>query len=655
MLKVAPTPQRRSSRNHHRSVLEVVTAKSSDAAAASPESDGDDDDTPLNKLVARSSSKEKAKLSRSRLTIDSSDDSQMTNEHPHVRKNGDATAFVTLSATTSMTSPDIGNSIRRNAPSRASAVKASRSFQLDDEDSDDDSSSLEVIVTAKKTSKTPTKRATSNRKKATPEKSTPLNAFKKAAARKKRAVFDSDDEEYQENDDPSDDNDDSDDSAFEKTSDVTFVGDLDDEENSETSIHKHNKSRNGAIKVGIVHEEDIGEREIDDDDDSSVIVIPKPFGSPRLEMIEPRLHRPTRLNGRSDDSSSYSNSTMDEGDHIKNSTQMSSKSSKKMSKCLRCDSTKDAVTADDLPPVHICFFPPDNQNKQCFALETLRKIALAQPNARNLVVNGASGTIERSRTEFLQPPHFRTPMSDDLLDQIASRFGRAATDVHSEYYSRSNENDSLSTNNNTNIQQTPGSAMRLAQSESIIDQLERYMRQRLGSQDIYCCPICYIVAHQRLATSEDAIRTGGSNYDDDGDSDDRDEYITDFSYDPMTVLRDIGTCHDPFRIASTFCYKKLAVLKEHLRRDHNVDTKVVEGNDIYTRFKVRKAVSLVRYAFFTLLICSLFYYDVLDRFEPKMGYYSGISTKIRVDMLQLVKVKCYNIGSTVTTATLFFC
>jgi hypothetical protein len=52
------------------------------------------------------------------------------------------------------------------------------------------------------------------------------------------------------------------------------------------------------------------------------------------------------------------------------------------------------------------------------------------------------------------------------------------------------------------------------------------------------------------------------------------------------VLSDIGTCGDPFRVASSFCFKKLAPLKDHIRQNHKVDTTVVEGNDLYTRFKV---------------------------------------------------------------------
>ena len=83
-----------------------------------------------------------------------------------------------------------------------------------------------------------------------------------------------------------------------------------------------------------------------------------------------------------------------------------------------CQSTTDAITMDHLPKKHICFYMPDGKTKQCFALETLHKIAL-------------TGTVmyANEKPTFKQPPHFRTPMSDDIVDQIASRFGRAAVDV----------------------------------------------------------------------------------------------------------------------------------------------------------------------------------------------------------------------------------
>ena len=41
-----------------------------------------------------------------------------------------------------------------------------------------------------------------------------------------------------------------------------------------------------------------------------------------------------------------------------------------------CQSKTDAITMEPLPKKHICFYMPDQKTKQCFALETLHKIAL---------------------------------------------------------------------------------------------------------------------------------------------------------------------------------------------------------------------------------------------------------------------------------------
>ena len=74
-----------------------------------------------------------------------------------------------------------------------------------------------------------------------------------------------------------------------------------------------------------------------------------------------------------------------------------------------------------LPKKHVCYVSPDGQSRQCFALETLRQIALKAARLQFRVdLDGGE------KVTFLQPPHFRTAMSDDLLDQIASRFGRQA-------------------------------------------------------------------------------------------------------------------------------------------------------------------------------------------------------------------------------------
>jgi len=231
-----------------------------------------------------------------------------------------------------------------------------------------------------------------------------------------------------------------------------------------------------------------------------------------------------------------------------------------------CPSTHDAITMDELPAKHICFFPPDGQSRECFSLETLRKIALttSHPQFRTDLTGGGKVT-------FLQPPHFRAKMSDDLLDQIASRFGRDATDPRGAYFDRQQAAKIAEQLWSEPVED------RLQDRETFIERLERYVSNRMGSQDVYACPLCYIMAHKQLKGSL-------------GDSSkkEKDElkrrYPTDFVHDPMTILGYLD--NDEFRIASTFCFKTAAKLKGHLRDDHSVDTKMVEGNEAYTRYKV---------------------------------------------------------------------
>jgi hypothetical protein len=83
------------------------------------------------------------------------------------------------------------------------------------------------------------------------------------------------------------------------------------------------------------------------------------------------------------------------------------------------------------------------------------------------------------------------------------------------------------------------------------------------------------------------------NYDNDDEDDVETEvakcYPVNFRFDPITVL---GSLKD-FQIAASFCFKRVAQLKNHLRVDHNVDTKCVQGNDLYERFKVRYATLIL--------------------------------------------------------------
>ena len=228
-----------------------------------------------------------------------------------------------------------------------------------------------------------------------------------------------------------------------------------------------------------------------------------------------------------------------------------------------CPSKTDAITMDPLPEKHLCFFSPDRQSRQCFALETLHKIALC-----------SSVTAPGGKRTFLQPPHFRTPASDDFIDQIASRFGRAALDLNGDFYR-------LGRGDPDGYMLTFGA--NLINEATFQERLNEYMSNLMGSQDIYCCPLCYIESHRRLAS----LLSGEEEDVDDENQDEEEENIGEpirLWHDPMTVLG--FSDNDRFKIASTFCFTKLADVKRHLREAHNVDTKVLDSNDLFGRFKV---------------------------------------------------------------------
>ena len=177
---------------------------------------------------------------------------------------------------------------------------------------------------------------------------------------------------------------------------------------------------------------------------------------------------------------------------------------------------------------------------------------------------------------FKQPPHFRTPMSADMIDQIASRFGRAAVDVRGHFYNPGKLEFDYTVNFDD-----------VDDDEQFTERVNKYVNNCMGSRDIYCCPICYTEAHLRLESDEiEGVQ------DDDSSEDETEHLNLDFVADPMTVVGFVD--NDEFKLASAFCFGKLVQLKRHLRQDHCVDPSAVQGNDLYKRFQIRAADGLLQ-------------------------------------------------------------
>jgi hypothetical protein len=257
-------------------------------------------------------------------------------------------------------------------------------------------------------------------------------------------------------------------------------------------------------------------------------------------------------------------------------------------KLPQCPSTDDAITLEALPQRHVCYFSPDGNSRQCFALETLRHIALS--NARQQFRTDLTGEQQQS---FLQPPHFRTPMSAFLLDQIASRFGREALDLHGDYYRRKKEPDQLPPPR-TDSDDHDDDDYPYDYATRFSHDFQLYIDRQMGSQDVYACPLCYSEMHARLDSNGEENQ-GDSNSE--GEEDDRDsstaqKCLVESKYDPMLVLGYLD--NDKFEAASAFCFTKVANLKSHLREDHNIQTNDIQGNDLYMRYKVRAPDGLLQ-------------------------------------------------------------
>ncbi|KAL3937608.1 MAG: hypothetical protein SGBAC_007317 [Bacillariaceae sp.] len=241
-----------------------------------------------------------------------------------------------------------------------------------------------------------------------------------------------------------------------------------------------------------------------------------------------------------------------------------------------CPSTEDAITCTLLPKKHICFISPDGSSRQCFALETLRMAAIKCSHRTTRTDNTGE-----QHMNFLQPPHFRSPMSDNLLGQIASKFGRDAMDPQSSFYNRKQNKGIGSFFDGGDADRNDPDYVYDYDADDFVDHVNRYVDKQMGSQDVYVCPLCYREVHHRV----NRIDRIASN-------DDDDYFMFVDKHDPMMVLG--WPDNDKFEMASLFCFKRVVQLKKHLQEVHGIDTKEVAGNDLYKQYKVRDSDALLQ-------------------------------------------------------------
>ena len=320
---------------------------------------------------------------------------------------------------------------------------------------------------------------------------------------------------------------------------------------------KRQKSAGDTVKQRIFSNTSIGMSDCSkdtDDYDNPVTPSPKRPFHPRSDSSDndysnsddfiEKGERTRCKMGREDSDSDYSDNSSDDESDFKPSlpssqSNLSSSPRKLKTTCIKCPSKRDALTNERLPfpskKPHVCYDDPEGI-RHCYALETLYRKALENHE------EGETFTL-------LQPPHFDTPMSEDLKDQISCRFGRRVL-------------------TNTNYR--------------------RYYRRYVygvGTHDLYCCPICYNEAYRRQ---------GGKGADDDDEvSDSENEYEDDcftFDDDPMTILENIG-----FYVASTFSFLKMGSVRRHLKNEHNVDLKELKDNDLFKRFRIKSPDGLLQH------------------------------------------------------------
>ena len=382
------------------------------------------------------------------------------------------------------------------------------------------------------------------------EDDVPISSLKTPSARKKKKI-DSDEEEFQVMDDDQEKSDD------DLDGDATFSGDESFQEGMNSAFSNDNDKA-----IGNVMDEDFCEDEQSDDGNAK-----SPEGGA------------TRRKAAADNNSLYQSNSDDDPEigptptkarlSQEERTKTPSRHSKSAPPRLPdCPSTHDEITTDVLPRIHVCCLAPDGQSRQCFALETLHKIATmsSHPQYR-------TNLSDQQQLTFLQPPHFRSAMSEDLLDQVASRFGRQSLDLNGEFYKRNrtvpaakastSDDDEEEDEHNYLVNFTSAHT----DTDGFMDSWKEYQLRNMGSQDIYPCPLCYVVAHHRLS-SEEATPV---------------QIPKDFSYDPMTVL---GSPDDEdFDIAAAFCFKRISQVKQHLRDDHSCNTAKIDS-EVFMRYKV---------------------------------------------------------------------
>lgn len=441
-----------------------------------------------------------------------------------------------------------------------------------------------------------------------------------------------DDDDYDENanssndDDDSDDNDDDDDDDFEIDSDDMAIS------KRRSNRTQQNRGSGGKKKPNYTEvDSDIGtadENTTDEETGPSLLTSPVnakkkssgSYGSPAVRK-RARAGRGGRtpLDMREDDGSSSSNEEEDDEQQpsSKKRKQQTPASTRKRRPYMDssdsdsddqdatphtglrtthnyCPSLIDDITMMNLPKnkPHVCYIAPDGKSRHCFTLDTLYRIAISAKGDRE-------STTSNEKLTFLQPPHFRSPMEDDLIDQIASRFGRSALEIENSAVYKKIKGGRLGSSSidldELDEFDEDGNFVGDGEGDGVNfqDRFQRFIATLMGSSDVYCCPLCYIEADRRLGNQDDDERVED---DESGDENEKgnESHVDRFSFldDPLTILGNLD--NEAFEVAATFCFRLLSGLKKHLKVVHGVNLSDIAGNDLFKRFQIRAGDGLLQ-------------------------------------------------------------
>ena len=205
---------------------------------------------------------------------------------------------------------------------------------------------------------------------------------------------------------------------------------------------------------------------------------------------------------------------------------------------------------EDLEEIHIEWVSPDGKMKQCYNVQTLIKIA-----------------CKGGKNELLQPPHFRSPMSRSLKEQIEKKFPGIISKLKKS--------------------QNPNGQRLFDENDIDEETLENYF-QRYGDTiesvkynwmsdigDMYVCPLCFSYLSDLLD-----IENGTSDNDDEME-------------DPLEILT-----HQGIEIGAVALATKQAEMRTHLSTVHKIPkkylTKKAGCTDVLKRFTLRDSDGLIQ-------------------------------------------------------------